>query len=484
MTFQTENLFRPFWAIWEDPRSVVVFAGLCAAMIAMNIGDKSPTVLVMVPIFLVGVVASIKYPLIALSVLSVVIVTNASFNLTTAFGAPSIAKLAVPGMCALFIARFVLFREKPYVGWLAIVCLATILTMKLASGIYADDWSATISHSEAYLKDVIFAVLALGFLSQVRSFETVTVSITLAVAAICALGMYQLTFGRDPGSFYGFSQIIANSGRFSGPLEDANFFGSIIVFTIPLAVFQVLNARNPLFFLFWAVVAVLLFSGLFATNSRGGLIGLCFGLMVMATGLTRRQFLGFAVVVSLTGALFLTLIDQETREHFATIIGVAASGGETGDKSTEGRLASWEVAASLFKDYPLLGVGADNFKQHFQYRALELGLIFRGEGRSTHSLYLEFLAEQGLIGLGIFIGFLGIAATNIIRAVKLSRMAGNERLARHMSAFGAGIAGYLFAMIFLQDSFPRFLWFVIALAIEAKMIVLYHQRKSSFEMDS
>lgn len=480
---QTNNLLRPLSALWEDPRVGTAAAGLFAALVAMAVGDMSLMVLLLVPVVLVGVAASIRFPLIALSVLVIVIVTHASQNLIINFGLPSIAKLAAPAMCVLFAARYFIYKEIPYIGWLAITCLTVMFAMKLGSAIYADDWNASIDDAVAFLKDMIFALLALGFVSQRRGFETITMSACLAVAFVCALGIYQLVFGRDPGSFYGFSQIIPNSGRFSGPLEDANFFGAIIVFTIPLALFQVMNARRVLWFLFWSVVAVCLIAGLFATNSRGGLIGLCFGLLIMGTGLSRRQFLGFAALLSLTAVLSYTFVTPETREHFATIIGVAASGGETGDTSTEGRLASWEVAVALFKDYPLLGVGVGNFKQHYQSRALELGLIFRGEGRSTHSLYLEFLAEQGIIGLGIVIGFLGIAATNIIRAVKLARMGGDERLARHMSAFGAGIAGYLFAMIFLQDSFPRFLWFVVALAIEAKMIVVYHQRKKSFEVD-
>lgn len=453
-------------------------------MVALVLGDSSPIVLFLVPIFFVGVAASIRYPLIALSALVVVIVTHASQNLILAFDAPSIAKLAAPGMLVLFAARYFLHKEVPYIGWLAIACLTVVFSMKISSGIYADDWAASVDDSEAFVKDAMFALLALGFLAQKRGFETVMVSATLAIAVICALGMYQIVFGRDPNSFYGFSQVIAHSGRFSGPLEDANFFGAIIVFTIPLALFQVLNARGVLWFVFWSLIAVLLISGLLATNSRGGMIGMCFGLLVLGTGLSRRQFFGFSVLTVVAAMLAFSFMTPETREHFATIIGVAASGGESGDTSTEGRLASWEVAYTLFKEYPWLGVGVGNFNQHYQYRALELGLIFRGEGRSTHSLYLEFLAEQGLIGLGIIIGFLGIAATNIVRAVKLSRIAGNERLARHMSAFGAGIAGYLFAMIFLQDSFPRFLWFVVALAIEAKMIVEYRLRKEAEERDA
>jgi len=217
--------------------------------------------------------------------------------------------------------------------------------------------------------------------------------------------------------------------------------------------------------------------GLLATNSRGSLLGLCFGLFVFSLGLTLKQGLWFLGSLVLVGLIAVVVVDPETFSHFETIIGFASSGGEVADKSTEGRLASWAVAISLFKENPFFGVGVGNFSLYYQDRALELGLIFRGEGRSTHSLYLEFLAEQGIVGLTFFMFILGVAAWSIISGARLARRANDELTSRMLLAFGAGMAGYMFAMTFLQDSFPRALWFVIALALEARFFVMYHQRK-------
>ena len=102
---QTNNLLRPLSALWEDPRVGTAAAGLFAALVAMAVGDMSLMVLLLVPVVLVGVAASIRFPLIALSVLVIVIVTHASQNLIINFGLPSIAKLAAPAMCVLFAAR-------------------------------------------------------------------------------------------------------------------------------------------------------------------------------------------------------------------------------------------------------------------------------------------------------------------------------------------------------------------------------------------
>ena len=97
-------------------------------------------------------------------------------------------------------------------------------------------------------------------------------------------------------------------------------------------------------------------------------------------------------------------------------------------------------------------------------------MIFRGEGRSTHSLYLEILSEQGLVGLMYFLGMISVAISGISSAARQFRRAGDARMAKHFAAFGAGLAGYLAGMTLLHEVYPRFLWIVIILGIESGRI--------------
>ena len=63
--------------------------------------------------------------------------------------------------------------------------------------------------------------------------------------------------------------------------------------------------------------------------------------------------------------------------------------------STQDRLERYQVAAKLFAQRPLLGVGTDG------YAELTGGLGY------PHNIFLEIASENGLIGLIIFISFLG-----------------------------------------------------------------------------
>ena len=474
MTAQADPILERVQWVLKDPRFVAVAAGLIAAAMAVAMAGQDTIILLLLPVVLVCIAASIKYPLVALWLLVAIMVTNASQNLIVEFGLPSIAKLAAPGMFVLFAARYFILGERPYFGRLAICGLLIVLGMKAVSMIYARDWEVAFDEADGFMRDVLYTILALGFLSHRKSYQTVMSAAPIAVALICALGVYQYIVGYDPGGFRSFALIIEHTGRFTGPLGDANFFGVIIVFAVPLALFHVMNGRAPVEILVWSVISAVLIAGLVATNSRGALVGLAFGLMILALGMTVRQVIGYALLAVVALAIAMMFMGQETIDRFATILGIVSSVSDAGDTSTEGRLASWAVAFSLFRDYPLFGVGVGNFNLHYQDRALELGLIFRGEGRSTHSLYLEFLAEQGLVGLGLVLCILGAAAVSIVSAVKELRRLGEERMARHMTAFGAALGGYLFGMTFLHDSFPRFLWFVIALGLEARFFVAYH----------
>ncbi len=82
---------------------------------------------------------------------------------------------------------------------------------------------------------------------------------------------------------------------------------------------------------------------------------------------------------------------------------------------TPGRLTLWRTALVMFGDYPVLGVGPDNFR--WQYGAYA-GLEEWNTGIHANNLYIELLADSGLLGLVAFIWLswqilrLGVAAVN------------------------------------------------------------------------
>jgi O-antigen ligase len=93
------------------------------------------------------------------------------------------------------------------------------------------------------------------------------------------------------------------------------------------------------------------------------------------------------------------------------------------DWQGSGRLALWAAALAMFRDAPLLGHGPSSYG--LQYRAyldaLQLPAWIQVDPRVTpwaHNLYLELLAEQGIVGL---VAFLALGAVGVSMIHRITR---------------------------------------------------------------
>ena len=71
--------------------------------------------------------------------------------------------------------------------------------------------------------------------------------------------------------------------------------------------------------------------------------------------------------------------------------------------SVGGRLSFWQTATAITKDYPLTGVGLGNYHSVYFLYNLDDGWY----SKFAHNHYLQTAAETGLIGLSLFLLFLG-----------------------------------------------------------------------------
>ena len=104
------------------------------------------------------------------------------------------------------------------------------------------------------------------------------------------------------------------------------------------------------------------------------------------------------------------------------VLGLAAavtivSGGPTsrlGDGLASGRYDLWRVAALEFADHPVQGVGADNFAVGYARERNS-----HEEPLYPHSIELRLLSQTGLVGTGLFVGFLAFAVAAALRSRRI-----------------------------------------------------------------
>ncbi len=124
------------------------------------------------------------------------------------------------------------------------------------------------------------------------------------------------------------------------------------------------------------------------------------------------------------------------------------------------RIQYWLAAWDMLRDFPLLGVGPDNFRLRFtDYTGSDESHV----GTHAHSLYFESLADTGVLGFVAFSGFLVMLVRYVGRGIPEHR----EWLWR--AALLASLTAWL--VHGLLDDFERFLpthlafWLIVGLAV-------------------
>jgi O-antigen ligase len=178
----------------------------------------------------------------------------------------------------------------------------------------------------------------------------------------------------------------------------ANYIAMILAMTLPFLYMRILNGRGWERFLAISL-APLYVVGIVLTGSRGGFLSLGAVAMVMLFK-SNRKGLGAAVLCAML-LLFVVVVPAESIARFKQGVGVE---GER-DRSAEGRIRLWVAAVEMFVEYPLLGVGLDNY-QHLspKYVGVYAGKGehkyipgVKGRGFVTHSTWFQMLAEGGIL---------------------------------------------------------------------------------------
>jgi O-antigen ligase/polysaccharide polymerase Wzy-like membrane protein len=268
--------------------------------------------------------------------------------------------------------------------------------------------------------------------------------------------------GLDPGN-----RQVRIAHRAQGPIDDPNRYAQILVVLLPLGWFLMRDQRR-----FPGKSAALAFSGLILgavllTYSRGAFLGLVVmvGLMVMLRFVKLYQVLIAAIVLIVS----LHLVAPGYANRMLTLRGLpglftGASEFEP-DRVQRGRATEMLAAWHVFLDHPLLGVGPGQFTPLYSisYMSDYYALRRIREQRRAHSLYLELAAETGAVGFLLF-GAILIATLRRLGRIRRRYRDQHPELANLAGAFVIAITVYLTTALFLQLSFQRYFWLLLALA--------------------
>jgi probable O-glycosylation ligase (exosortase A-associated) len=248
--------------------------------------------------------------------------------------------------------------------------------------------------------------------------------------------------------------------RLYGPprtfLGDNNALGFTLTMVLPimaLARRQAASAwlRHLLLAVFGlSVVAV------FATYSRGALIGLCLSLPLTLALTWRRDF---AIWVATAAAcLAIYAAPRQWVERMQTITPTVYKDDGSGSK----RMKSWYVALRLGLDHPLLGAGFRPFEPDVYERYMP----GYWDNHDAHNHYLQVFAEHGFTGLLLFVALLVSVFLTLLRTVRETRGDPGRRWIGDAALFvGVSLVAYVVGGVFLNMPYFDLFYQLVAVAV-------------------
>jgi putative inorganic carbon (hco3(-)) transporter len=407
----------------------------------------------------------------------VLLFANASDLLSRLYSIPSVLQLVFVAMVAsLWIWRDELHPKSILLHPLSMALAAWGLVAFMSSGWAADPSAADQRFNEIARSFLLFFIVATFASTSWKALRSAAVALVVTAGVLASLSLYQVATGRYDQQFGRFAAVQfghiyerVSDARIAGPIDDPNFYAQILLLAIPLGFALTTITRRIWLRVALGAASVAALVAMLFTYSRGAMLAfavmLC--LLPFAVPSRRRLFAGAFLVM----ALFLLLIPTDFGRRLGTVGGtLGGTSGVERDSSVEKRKLLATAALQMFADRPIHGVGAGNFSEHYPQYARSIGSSSPqydepGATQFPHSLYLEIVAETGLIGLAAFALALLVAFRTTLRTVRLLRWASMSREALLVSSFALALTGYLVAAMFLHGAYQRYLWLIFAFIV-------------------
>jgi putative inorganic carbon (HCO3(-)) transporter len=305
-------------------------------------------------------------------------------------------------------------REWLWSGWLtrAVLGYFIVAIASIAFNPVTLDAQRELMRLASY---VCFYYVITDWIQTPRDTQTLLKFLMASTIAVALFGLYQMMIG-GYSTLYDvlypiqdeIRQIPAWEGRITSLLEHYNGLAAYINLVVPFCLVFVLRGTDRALRTLSKWCMALASVALLLTQSRGGLLAFAAMLMVSAYLLapdrkTRMRRLVLVLVVCVLAAAVAGFFFQRL--------------GEIDDYTAVSRLAIWGGAFTVFARAPIVGAGFGNL------RPLMGGLLGLPEGwmGDAHNLYLELLAESGLVGFIAFAFLIVFALRAARRCMRQSR---------------------------------------------------------------
>ncbi|MDX6720872.1 MAG: hypothetical protein QOJ63_3126 [Solirubrobacteraceae bacterium] len=368
--------------------------------------------------------------------------------------------------------------KAPLAGALLLL-VAWIGTRRARGAVVAADRSVRVARI-AFVLLLVWITLSMGWVSDradawddvlgwyfagaafllVTTVATTPARVRLVALAFVAGGLASIVIGLTGSGLSTTANAIdlATRARFSGGAGDPNYLAAGLIAAIALAAGLLPSARDPLAKLGLVATVIALAGGLAATESRGGLIAalVAAGAALLLARERRAETAAFGVFAIAAVTVFL-LLSPSSWQRITTF-----------DAGGTGRTELWRVAVRMAGDHPIQGVGIRGFEHEAKAYVLRPGSLtfvkkIAEQPSVAHNVYLQQLAETGIVGLLLLLAVCGACLTASHSAAGRFRASGDRPMTTLARASTVAMIGLLAASTFISNGPDKRLWIVLAL---------------------
>ncbi len=301
-----------------------------------------------------------------------------------------------------------------------------------------------------------------------------------------ALGMVQFAFQIGPEWFILFGRFMRASGSFRQPNPYAAYLGVLLPIAVSLALWIVLqwNKTNMhrIQYVAWttyfAGTTAAIGAGILVSWSRGAWLATAVALVASIAFRSLRSFFATLAglillsVLTIFGLFAPSIVPPALMARMSGSLSFFADGSQLSTVVNQSvnddnfaaieRFAHWIAGIRMWESAPWLGIGVGNYATVYEQYRLPLWTEALGH---AHNLYINLLAEVGLIGLGAFALFWVWTAVWALRRRSCSCADPANQWCTAMSAGVIGSIAYLSVHSLVDMLFVQGIYLVLAVSL-------------------
>src|SRR5690606_39393877 len=114
------------------------------------------------------------------------------------------------------------------------------------------------------------------------------------------------------------------------------------------------------------------------------------------------------------------------------------------DQTSQARLERWEAGLEMAREYPLFGIGYNNWNTYY--------------GPLSHNIFIQAVAELGFVGLGGFLALIGSTFVLNARTRKLARRLRSPFMTHAAYGLDGALIGFIGSGFFVTVLYYPYFW--------------------------